>query len=118
MPGCMALFVGLLGTLSGIDKYLQVLTSHLEMGKEELVPSLCGDSLNQQPVGDGGGSTGSTGSTGSLSSSWGTGTTPAEAWGRSTEYRTEEIRGWGLLTESHLPPYLAEFFHRAADSAL
>ena len=28
------------------------------MGKTELIPSLCGDTLNQQPVGDEGGSTG------------------------------------------------------------
>ena len=49
------------------------------MAKTELIPSLCGDSLNQQAVGDEGGSTGS------LASSWGRGTTPAGADRRNIE---------------------------------
>ena len=70
------------------------------MGKTELIPSLCGDTLIQQPVGDEGGfyryAVIFLGEGNYIS------------WGRLTEYRTEEeIRGWGLLTESHLTPFLS-----------
>ena len=51
------------------------------MGKTELIPSLCGDTLNQQPVGDKGGSAGS------LLSSWGRGIKPAVADRRNIEQK-------------------------------
>ena len=90
------------------------------MGKTDLIPSLCGDTLNQQPVGDEGGSTGS------LLSSWGRGITPAGADRRNIEQkrRSED----GALIDRVPPAPLpeldigkageAELLHRAADSAL
>ena len=70
-------------------------------------------SLNQQPVGDEGGSTGS------MSSSWGRGTTPAGADRRNIEQRM------GLIDPpAHLPELdvgkagQAKLLHRAAGSAL
>ena len=81
------------------------------MAKTELIPSMCGDSLNQQAVGDEGGSTGS------LASSWGRGTTPAGADRRNIEQRP--IDPPVPLPELEVEKAgQAQLLHRAADSAL